>query len=192
MPLLKYVAFAFACLLAAVWVASYWKPLVLSVARSPQDVWFLDAHRGRLRVMHQRAVPPPTAGGFTADATELLTLRMRDAAGNVVREVKDPVRRDTTNPWWFDQNAGNVFLWDVGVGGGGGTVNNNAELRMAFVCVPIWFVVALATLPVGVARTRTVLSRRLRARRGMCPDCGYDLRGTPDRCPECGKAAAAA
>lgn len=40
--------------------------------------------------------------------------------------------------------------------------------------------VALSWLAVGL------LYRRGGSRKGCCPSCGYDLRATPDRCPECG------
>lgn len=55
---------------------------------------------------------------------------------------------------------------------------------------PFWSV-ALAAGAVPLGWTGLRLRARLRARRGAtlgrCPACGYDLRATPDLCPECGR-----
>ena len=47
---------------------------------------------------------------------------------------------------------------------------------------------AAAVLP--AVRVRSLLRERRRKRHGLCLACGYDLRATPGRCPECGHVAA--
>jgi hypothetical protein len=55
------------------------------------------------------------------------------------------------------------------------------------VIIPHWFLALLfAILP--ALRLRSILRTRRQNRIGLCQHCGYDLRASPDRCPECGHA----
>lgn len=67
-------------------------------------------------------------------------------------------------------------------------------LYLAGVPHAVW-VAAFATCPAAAGlrwagrRTRRARSRRWEAS-GLCPGCGYDVRQSPERCPECGTVAA--
>lgn len=54
------------------------------------------------------------------------------------------------------------------------------------VLVPYWMIAVAAILP-PLAWIRWRWRRSRLASPGHCPQCGYDLRATLDRCPECGK-----
>lgn len=53
-----------------------------------------------------------------------------------------------------------------------------------------WWAVALAALMLAahpIVRLFARLRRGQRVAARCCPECGYDLRASPNRCPECGK-----
>jgi hypothetical protein len=65
--------------------------------------------------------------------------------------------------------------------------------RYRALAVPEWTIIALLALAASpvlyAARSRSHIARRRHA--GLCEGCGYDLRASPDRCPECGAPPAA-
>jgi hypothetical protein len=68
-------------------------------------------------------------------------------------------------------------------------VRRRSGLSNWMVAAPYWFLcLVFACLPAwrAVAERRRLVRER-RQRRGLCPRCGYDLRATPGKCPECGQ-----
>jgi len=63
-----------------------------------------------------------------------------------------------------------------------------APVRGWAVAVPLWFMLLLMSVwPAWHFRGLWRRERRRRQRLGLCLRCGYDLRASADRCPECGE-----
>ncbi len=68
------------------------------------------------------------------------------------------------------------YLWSAGAG---------HRSDRAMIGVPHWCVALLTSVAPVVTTIRTFRRKRA-AHDGCCRQCGYDLRATPTKCPECG------
>jgi hypothetical protein len=94
---------------------------------------------------------------------------------------RDLASDDRNRPWSCTIHSFHGFT--SGVCGDGATTLRHIE-------VPLWFANAMLVLPfiaLGANHLRNQRrARRLELNTHPCRHCGYDLRATPQRCPECG------
>jgi hypothetical protein len=85
-------------------------------------------------------------------------------------------------PYIFDFRHLGGFWWCA--------VRTPAGIQGIEIVVPHWSLApAILALPLGRAllRMKRRMIARWRQNSILCPTCGYDLRATPERCPECGR-----
>jgi len=161
----------------AFWVRSYWRADWLESGTyddTVYDYWFVASIRGRMIVDHRFIYgdgnQPPSFAYFS----------------------RSPSISEDDLPWmgyaWKEgaNSRSQVCLAGLGWERQIETSSDLQDYRSMALSVPDWLIVSITLWVVAVAARRYYRRHRL-GDSGFCVACGYDLRATPDRCPECGK-----
>lgn len=154
---------------AALWVRSYWRNDYYKTAArqtcvftQPGALWFTFADR-----------PYRTRPGYASEpATSAFDRQNRTWALD---------GRPSTNGYagYSYRGLGFACFWFT-------QTSYAPPCRFTYVGVPMWAVVIVTAVAPALWLRRRQRRRAAARLAGCCAHCGYDLRATPDRCPECG------
>jgi hypothetical protein len=181
---------------AALWLRSYWRANVVSIVRDDGSIRAIALYQGAIHLIatgtnardrpirfDSYRIPPDAdyAALHRAGSVQWETL-------GFTRIKTTPMIRVTvtaqTGPVTIAVPAGGTML-PYGRGTAGVLVPWLESMTYDALIVPFWSL-ALLAMVYPALRGHRVVRGMLRARRGQCIACGYDLRASPQRCPECG------
>jgi hypothetical protein len=67
------------------------------------------------------------------------------------------------------------------------TTNSSGKITSRSFACRFWLLVLIVSLPSVIAFGKRLRGRLRTVDKSLCRKCGYDLRATPSRCPECGE-----
>jgi hypothetical protein len=163
----------------ALWVRSYWRAEELSYGKFDDQTY---------QALEFRCV----MGEFQVASVTYAIPQDVKAIGKSWSVHSRPARAE--HKLRSDQNEDGMTVsssgWFFGFGYLSQTAPFLAGYSLRAVAIPAWSLALFFTVAPAL-RLRAIRHGSRRRRVGECMGCGYDLRATPDRCPECGAAPAA-
>ena len=159
------------------WVRSYWRQDQIAFFPKPSSTCFLGDWRGRVELTRQY-VSPAVPSGWGASTSNFGTVGEFKQTGWVRGGSSFDPHFIAPHAFYFGhtENLGYAIISSM-------RITQSFDIW----ALPFWLIaLAFAMTPAFLGLSTLRNSRR--SRRGLCASCGYDLRATPDRCPECGTA----
>lgn len=174
--ILALLSLACCALVLACWVASHGRPArTLRVRSAPAGERYLICGAGGLYFVTQE-VSQSTDGSWKAQITDY---------GDVTVRFSSSIASGRMYPGSYGLGLGQpqVFTFTLYAGPG---ANAACSITYRAIGLPFWLLAFLTALPPTARLVGQQRRRRRESLRGICRRCGYDLRATPGRCPECG------
>ena len=170
---------------AAMGVFGFSPPTVIPYTVRAGESYFIANGNGGVRIVRQAAFAAMPSK-FTPITSELDSIRVSQPSGEELPGFKltGRVRSAASHAGfrWLRDKVG----WQMRPGTSGGVGAPGPATLLIFdygyVLVPYWSSIVVCGTLLLLGR----ITRRRVPRAGRCASCGYDLRATPGRCPECG------